>query len=921
MLITVSTQSTADDTEVFFPKVRSNPNFLFLIDVSGSMGWYDNGATGTRLQRIKDAMNELLSNASGINVGLMKYGGNTTEIVESIASIDDNRSEMIARTNALVAGGGTPTVNSLYEAGLYLRGEAPRFGCKGSNATHPACGATYVSPLNKQCQANHIVVLTDGSPNTNSSVGRIQKRLGYNCTIANVDGSINGGTCAAEFANYLYNQDNSTSVPGHNRIVTHTIGFNFSDPWLGTIAEAGMGTNSEAESASDLLTVLESIMTVSGEDHTFAAPAATVDRFSRISHREDIYFGLFQPTNKARWSGNLKKYLFSGSPPKILDSNNSDALDENNNFVENAKSFWSATEDGAKVAEGGAASILNADRKVYTYTGGDSKDLTSWQHALYEYNPLITADMLDVPAAEVVNLLKWARGVDVDDENGNSSTTDIRLHMGDPLHSQPTILTYGGTENSPDSVVFIATNEGFLHAIDSATGQEVYSFIPRELLPNLDFFYDNNHTTNRPYGLDGDITLWVDDKNNNGNLDSASEKAYLYVGMRRGGNNYYALDVTTKDSPKFLWSIKGDSGDFSQLGQSWSKPTKAKIHINNTATDVLIFGGGYDPMQDFATIRSEDTIGNSIYIVNAKTGDLIWNAEKSTYGEMKYSIPSDPRVIDIDGDGFVDQIYIGDMGGQIWRFDIEKSATANSSVIKSGGVLANLAGDSTADNRRFFYPPDISLIADGTSVFMSLAIGSGNRANPLGEQINDRFYMIKQNSIYSAPEGYGIAVEKEDGNNTSEEVTYRAIEESDLFDTTDNTIGSSDPDIAEQAALSLASKKGWLYRFETAGEKVLAHSITLDNKIFFSTYLPDTEHTDVCTPALGSGRAYSVSIYNNQPFGESRWTELTRPAIPPPPAAIFSADGTITVMVGPESIAVPHVNLTQRVYWSEHPDF
>ena len=39
---------------------------------------------------------------------------------------------------------------------------------------------------------------------------------------------------------------------------------------------------------------------------------------------------------------------------------------------------------------------------------------------------------------------------------------------------------------------------------------------------------------------------------------------------------------------------------------------------------------------------------------------------QSDYSEMVYSMPSDPRLLDVDDDGLVDQIYIGDMGGQLW---------------------------------------------------------------------------------------------------------------------------------------------------------------------------------------------------------------------------------------------------------------
>ena len=74
---------------------------------------------------------------------------------------------------------------------------------------------------------------------------------------------------------------------------------------------------------------------------------------------------------------------------------------------------------------------------------------------------------VDVAAeANEIRYVDWIRGMDVDDSNGNGDTTDNRFHIGDPLHSKPVIVNYGGDADNPDSVVFFGTNEGYLHAVD-----------------------------------------------------------------------------------------------------------------------------------------------------------------------------------------------------------------------------------------------------------------------------------------------------------------------------------------------------------------------------------------------------------------------------------------------------------------------
>ncbi len=88
-------------------------------------------------------------------------------------------------------------------------------------------------------------------------------------------------------------------------------------------------------------------------------------------------------------------------------------------------------------------------------------------------------------------LIDWTRGIDVQDEDADGDRTEMHRFMGDPLHARPALVTYGGTPAAPDAedaVVFVPTNDGFLHAVNARTGVELWSFIPPEQqqrLPDL----------------------------------------------------------------------------------------------------------------------------------------------------------------------------------------------------------------------------------------------------------------------------------------------------------------------------------------------------------------------------------------------------------------------------------------------------
>ncbi len=883
----------------------------------------------TRLERLKVSLNTLLNSNDGFNAGLMTYSSYARgqfSLRNEIKPVADSKNSLLTHINSLYASGGTPTSSALFEGMLHYRGEPPR-EMGGITASG--------QPPMVQCQSNHIVLLTDGEPYGGPAWPSIGRYIGSDCA-TDRGKNTRGGNCGIELAEYMKNNDHYSTVRGENNIITHTIGLSLDIPWLDDIAKAGGGGYYTAGTSDQLVSAFESIVDVA-IDHatTFVSPSVTIDQFTRLEHRDDTYLALFQPNSTVRWPGNLKRYDFSGDPPAIRDQNGEKVLDSSTGtFSDDAHSFWSDEADGADTVAGGAVSMLDAEsRTVTTYTGKGTKYLSDKRNEVHEDNASDLDKWINLSGDSLKKLLAWARGVDVDDEDRDGSVTDTRHHMGDPLHSIPVIVNYGGTSAELDSVVFIGTNEGFLHAINAKDGEEVFSFIPTELLGNLPVFYENESGVTRPYGMDGDLTLWLNDENNDGSVDSLSEHAYLYAGMRRGGRSYYALDVSEKENPKYLWSIEGGSNDrdFAELGQTWSKPTKSKVKIGKDVKDVLIFGGGYDPAQDYATTRTADTMGNTVFIVDAKDGSLIWKADssKSDYSKMVYSIPSDPQLVDLDGDSLVDQMYIGDMGGQMWRFDFNSNA-ASAAELVTGGVIADLASDDKIDNRRFFYPPEVALIARNGTTLLSLAFGSGNRTHPLGRGVHNRFYMITQDSVKTAPEGYGIY----DKTTSTLLKSYRPITEKDLYDASKNEIESSDGEIALAAKSALDEAHGWMIKLDRNGEKVLGGAATIDHNIVFATYLPDNsgQSTDACQPATGGNRGYVVSLYDATPITDTefdadpseRYEEINQPGIAGTASVIIDRTKdkqSVNVVLGLDAVEIPQVDFVDRVYWSEYPEF
>jgi type IV pilus assembly protein PilY1 len=553
----------------------------------------------------------------------------------------------------------------------------------------------------------------------------------------------------------------------------------------------------------------------------------------------------------------MKKYTISGTG--IKDVNDNDAVDPDTGFFANsAKNYWSrdTKPDGADVYKGGSANVMPTPGLRQLYTNNSIGDLTTPTNQLSVGN-LLSFDPLDFGLTgttgepSMTNLIDWARGVDVKDVD-NDPDTLTRYSMGDTLHSQPAAVVYGETNDKPDIVLYAATNDGYLHAIDASTGEEIWSFVPKELLPNLTDLYYNQNVDYKNYGIDGDIVPIVADFDQDGEIDQGTDFVYLVFGMRRGGDNYYLLDVTDRSKPRLKW-IK----TFPQMGQSWSSPIVAKVNIdgvNNAHDAVLVLGGGYDTSHDApAHPASPDLEGSGIYMLDLETGTQIWRAGRDSNADLQLdtmtrAIPSRVRVIDINGDTYADRMYAADLGGQIWRFDILNGKTVDKLV--NGGVIAQLGAEGQKSptpetTRRFYTTPDVAMFSDKKQNrrYLAINIGTGYRAHPLDNSASDRFYSLRDPDVFNQL-------------TRTQYSNYSVIKDDDLID----VAGKIDTVIP-------ADGDGWMFTLPPT-QKVLSDASTFDDKVYFVTFEPTLNSDDPCQAGLSINRLYRVNIVNGDPVIE-----------------------------------------------------
>jgi type IV pilus assembly protein PilY1 len=381
-------------------------------------------------------------------------------------------------------------------------------------------------------------------------------------------------------------------------------------------------------------------------------------------------------------------------------------------------------------------------------------------------------------------------------------------YLGGSLHSQPISVTYSGSvdangnllPNRTQSLLY-GSMDGGIHLVDDSTdsngaslaagGVETMVFVPNEILTNkvaaqaLKQGVNNNLTLTTPQlgqktyvapvpsqGVDGhwvaDPTYKTTTTSGGGGTIEASQMN-VYGGLRMGGSSFYGLDITTCATasdckPKLLFKISPASGSpFNTMGQSWSRPVLTNIRLANKITRVMIVGGGYDLCYENPRFKvgkeapdesdlpdcknASSAAGNSVYVVNAKTGEPIWTFTSTSQctgskctgnSNMVDSVVSPIGIIDRDNDGLTDLLYFADLGGKVYRADLNnKFGTTAANLGVRVTMLADLATTSTGaeiangDAPRFYEQPNITFYKQGSNAFYLVNVASGDRSNPL----------------------------------------------------------------------------------------------------------------------------------------------------------------------------------------------
>ncbi len=564
-----------------------------------------------------------------------------------------------------------------------------------------------------------------------------------------------------------------------------------------------------------------------------------------------------------------------------------------------------------------------SDRIIYTTI--DGKNIYNYNSALYNKsdsfvtsNATALKDYLraedNVEAADIIN---YIRGVDFPGYRQRTVTLDGVTNtwkLGDIVYSSPTPVgtpeenydrrykdisytSFYRTYRDRRNVVYAGANDGMLHAFNGGfycydtntskytyasardtngnctaggkdLGEELWGFIPQQLLPHLKWLTNPNYT--HVYYVDlkpkvTDVQIFTPDADHPNGWGTI-----LIGGMRLGGKQisaeingkketfysaYFALDITNPEvPPKLLWTFtdldsNSDGIPDLGLGLTTSYPAVARVKTDTEDLWVMVVGSGPTGFDAGSNVSSDQT--GKVFVVDLKNGSLL-----KSFDTVNNAFMTDPITVDVNLDYKVDVVYIGEsyntgtgynmFGGNVYRIVTENSTSL------SDWTISTLI--SPSGNKPVTSAPSAALDDKGN---MWVFFGTGKFIGSDDQMMLDpqAFYGVKD--ICKPWQNYTCTT---------------TVLESDLYDASavDVCEGGTVTDCSQNAQTwsniitAAAATDGWIINFPSVpghesikGERSFTKPVVLGGLVIFTSYVPKS---DICVKE-DQGGGYLWAIY------------------------------------------------------------
>lgn len=335
---------------------------------------------------------------------------------------------------------------------------------------------------------------------------------------------------------------------------------------------------------------------------------------------------------------------------------------------------------------------------------------------------------------------------------------------------------------------------------------------------------------------------------------------------------------------------------YARMGLSFAQPSVGYVMRDGKRVMVNFLAGGYDrcyedPKFQLGSNITTNTVagcngktaaqGNGIYMVQvgeekvdstsetnpdasnessfdttSGNGDLLWWTSSSNNGagnanftkvtDMNHSIVTEIRVLDRNYDGLTDQLVFADLGGRVWRVDINSAEDADDFAVERVTKLldlsasgSNAASSGTDALPRIYEKPLVTFtrLGEGTDIVGLVTVGTGDRSSPVRAQRNvaDRIYTFVDRDI-ARPDLFCYDVQDTPDDECDGVTTTlaqpSAITPADLVPLTSNNSGEFTNTQTIKTQMDSYTKLGWYLPLTMWSEKTTSgtQAVTTNNR-------------------------------------------------------------------------------------------
>jgi type IV pilus assembly protein PilY1 len=385
----------------------------------------------------------------------------------------------------------------------------------------------------------------------------------------------------------------------------------------------------------------------------------------------------------------------------------------------------------------------------------------------------------------------------------------------------PGYAAFQTTSASRLTMVYAAANDGMLHGFVGTTGVEQFAYVPSALfqgptgtpLVNGLAALGNPQYTHHYYVDATPLAFDMDLNRTNGNTTGTPNWHTLLIGgLGKGGKSFYAIDISKPASMSteaaaaadVAWEFT-DPTDPTSIGYSFGAPIAVKTVKYGW---VVALTSGYNNGDGYGYL----------YLVNPANGTLLERIRTPT---LSSGLTQASAFVQDYTDYTADSIYVGDLNGQLWRFDL----TGTTGSYPQPTQIASLT-DSLGNAQPVTTAPLVEIHPTTRLRYVMLGTGKLLSSVDVSSTAMQTFYAI------------------EDGATASFKTWTTPATRSTLTQVTDVTQGVTVP----------ATSNGWYYDLGT-GWRMIINPTDYNGIVAFAAL---QSYTDPCSPS-GSSEVYALN--------------------------------------------------------------